>query len=123
MKLIVRLILIIIITYLLSLYLPWWSLVLVAFIIGFFIPGGSFNVFLSGFLGAGLLWMIYAWYLDYQTQSFLSDKVVQLFSFDDPILLIIATGLIGGICGGFGAITGNSLRQLFIRKKPKSFYN
>lgn len=123
MKLIIRLLLILLITWFVSWYLPWWSITLVAFLIGFFIPGGSFNVFISGFLGGGLLWMAYAWYLDIQTNSILTDKVVQLFPFDDKILLIISTGFVGALCGAFGAVTGNSFRQLFIRKKPKSFYS
>lgn len=123
MKLILRLLLIVIATYLISFYLPWWSVFLIAFVIGFFIPGGNFNVFISGFLGAGLLWMIYAWYLDIKTNSILSEKVVLLFPFNDKILLIITAGIIGALSGGFGALTGNSFRQLFIKKKPKSFYN
>lgn len=123
MKLILRLILIVVATYFLSLYLPWWTVLLVAGLVGFFIPGGGFNVFISGFLGAGLLWMVYAWYLDIETNSILSEKVVQLFPFSDNFMLVVITGFIGALCGGFGAITGNSFRQLFIKKKPKSFYN
>lgn len=123
MKLILRILLIIVITYLLSLYAQWWILIGVAFLVGFIIYGNSFNVFLSGFLGGGLLWLSYSWYLDVQTNSILSEKIVELFPFDESLYLIIASGLIGALAGGFGAVTGNSFRLMFTRKKTKSFYS
>lgn len=123
MKLIIRIILIVALTYLLSMVAPWWILMMVAFVIGFLLHGNGFNVFISGFLGAGLLWMIYAWYLDTKTNSILSEKIVELFPFDDKIFLIVAAGLIGGLTGGFSCLAGNSFRQLFLKKKTKSFYN
>lgn len=123
MKLIVRLILIVALTWFLSFYLPWWIVIVVSFLVGLVIDGSGFNAFISGFLGAGLLWLIYSWYLDIQTNSILSSKLVELFPFDDKILLIIMSGLIGGLCGGFGAVTGNSFRKMFVKTKPKSFYS
>lgn len=123
MKLIIRLVLIIALTWFLSFYLPWWIVIPVAFVIGAVIGGTGINAFISGFLGAGLLWLVYSWYLDIQTDSVLTEKILNLFPFDDKILLIIASGLIGGLCGGFGALSGNSFRKLFLKSKPKSFYS
>ncbi|RED97539.1 hypothetical protein [Marinoscillum furvescens] len=123
MKLIARLILVMILTYFLSFYMPWWIVFVVTFLTGFIIHGSGINVFIGTFLGAGLVWMLYAWYLDYNTASILSQKVIQLFPFDDPMMLIITSGLVGGLCGGFGGLSGNSFRQLFLKKKQKSFYS
>lgn len=123
MKLIIRLLLIVILTYLFSLIGPWWIGMVVAALTGFLLHGNGFNVFISGFLGIGLLWMIYAWYLDAITHSILSEKIVALFPFEDKIFLVVAAGLIGGLTGGFSCLTGNSFRQLFLKKKTKSFYN
>lgn len=123
MQFIVKLLLIAGVSLLASWILPWWNLVLVAFIIAFLIPGNNFNAFLSGFLGAGLLWMTMAWKIDVETASVMSDKIVQLFPVDDVSMLVIATGMIGGLSGGLGAFTGNSFRQLFLKKKEKSFYS
>jgi len=123
MKLIARIIIILAASYLLSFYAPWWILMIISFLVGFSIYGGGFTVFLSGFLGGGLLWLSYSWYLDYQTQSILSEKIVNLFPFDDKLYLIILSGLIGGLASGFAAITGNSLRLIFVKKKSKSFYS
>lgn len=123
MKLIVRIILIVVLSYLLSIYFPWWVLVIMSFIVGFVIYGGGFTVFLSGFLGGGLLWLSYAWYLDYRTNSILSEKIIHLFPFEDNFFLIIVSGVIGALAGGFGAITGNSFRLLFEKTKSSSYYS
>lgn len=123
MKLIIRILLITILAYFLSFYMPWWVLIAISFIVGFLLPGHSLNLFISGFLGGGLLWMTQAWYLDVKTQSILSAKVVNLFPFDDSFLLIVITGIIGALCAAFGCLSGNSFRQLFMKKKTKSFYS
>ncbi|WP_258097987.1 hypothetical protein [Marinoscillum pacificum] len=123
MKLIARIILILSVSYLSALYLPWWSLIVVAFLVGFGIPGNGINQFIAGFLGGGLLWMTYAWLIDVQTESILSEKIVKLFPLDDPIFLLVLTGLLGAIAGALGALSGNSFRQLFMKKKQKSFYS
>ena len=123
MKLIARIILIIILSYLLSLYFPWWVLMVVSFVVGFAIPGNGINLFIAGFLGGGLLWMSYAWYIDIKTESILSNKIVELFPFSDSIFLLIITGVIGALAGAFGALSGGSFRQLFMKKKQKSFYS
>ncbi|RJE74568.1 hypothetical protein BGP76_15605 [Reichenbachiella sp. MSK19-1] len=103
--------------------MPWWCLVLVAGVVAFFLPGSNFNAFLSGFLGGGLLWMVMAWKEDVEVDSIMSLKIVALFPVDDVNMLIIATGLLGAVAGALGAFTGNSFRQLFIKKKEKSFYS
>lgn len=92
-------------------------------IVSFFLPGGNFNAILSGLLGAGLVWLVMAWKVDIETQSIMSQKIIQLFPVDDTNMLILIVGALGGIIGAMGAFTGNSFRQLFIRKKEKSFYS
>jgi|AntAceMinimDraft_12_1070368.scaffolds.fasta_scaffold05873_3 hypothetical protein len=123
MVFILRLVLIAISCYGLGYIMPWGSIVVAAVVISFFLPGHNFNAFLSGFLGVGLLWMVMAWKFDMESGSNMSTKIIDLFPIDDHILLILATGFIGAIAGGFSAITGNTFRQLFIKKKKQSFYN
>lgn len=123
MKLIARIFLIAIFTYLLSLYLPWWILIVISFLVGFLIHGTAVSTFVSGFLGAGLVWLFYAWWLDYQSESVLTLKMLELLSIDNSSYLMVISGAIGGICGGLAATTGNSFKYLFIKKQAKSFYN
>lgn len=123
MKFIIRLLLLILICYFVPIYAPWWSIFIGAFLVGFLIPGNGFIVFNAGFLGGGIVWLAMAFFIDYQTDSILSDKLIEMFPVDDTTYLVIAAGLIGAFCTGFGALTGNSFRQIFIRKKQKSFYS
>ena len=123
MKLIARIILIILFTYLLSFVLQWWIIIAISFLVGFALYGNGFNVFISGFLGGGLLWLSYARYLDIKTSAILSEKIVELFPFNDNIFLIIGAGVVGGLCAGLGALTGNSFRLMFVKRKTKSFYS
>jgi len=120
---IARLLLIALASLLTALFMPWWSLIVVAGIASFILPGNNFNAMLSGFLGAGLLWLVMAWKVDIETASIMSQKIVQLFPVDDTNTLILITGLIGGLSAALGAFTGNSFRQIFIKKKEKSFYS
>ncbi|MEP0369342.1 MAG: hypothetical protein ABJN36_02275 [Cyclobacteriaceae bacterium] len=123
MKFLARLILISIFTYGLSLYAPWWILFVVTFGVCFGIHGSSINTFIGGFLGVGLVWLVTAWILDYQSNAAFTDKMVQLFPVEDGILLVILSGIIGGVCGGLGALTGNSFKQLFVKQRKKSIYS
>lgn len=118
-----RLILISTLTYLFGLITPWWSVMLAAAIIAFLMPGNNFNTFLSGFMGAGLIWMVLAWKVDIETNSIMSNKMIELLPIDDINMLIIVTAIIGGLAGALGAFTGNSFRQIFVKKKEKSFYS
>ncbi|MEQ6120923.1 hypothetical protein [Reichenbachiella sp. MALMAid0571] len=120
---ILRLILISVSCFAVGTIMPWWSVILCSVIVSFFLPGHNFNAFLSGFLGVGLLWMVMAWKFDMESGSNMSNKMTELFKIDDPILLIVGTGVIGALAGGFAAFTGNSFRQIFIKKKKPSFYS
>ncbi len=123
MLFILRLIIISTLTYLMGLIAPWWSAITAAALVAFFLPGNNFNAILSGFMGVGLIWMVLAWKIDVETKSIMSNKMIELFPVDDVNMLIIITAIIGGLAGALGAFSGNSFRQIFIRKKEKSFYN
>lgn len=123
MKFIFRILLIATVTYFTSMYLPWWTIVVVSALVAYALHGSTISAFISGFLGGGIVWLLVSWMRDLETKSIISNKVVQLFPFEDPIFLIIASGIVGGLAAGFGAATGNSFRQLFIRKKKASIYS
>lgn len=109
--------------YLSGLALPWWGIVLSAALVSLVIPTSSFSAFVSGFIGVGLLWLVLSWQIEIESQGVLTQKVAAVFSLEDPILLVIAAGLVGAICGGLGSVTGNSLRQIFLKRKSKGLYN
>ena len=111
------------ITYFGLMVLPWWFLVLIAFIISAVIPTSDFGAFLSGFLGVGLLWLVLAWKIDIETGAILSQKIANMFPVNgDTTMLVIISGIIGGISGGLGSLSGNLLRKIWMRKKKSSMY-
>ncbi len=123
MKLIVRLIVIGALTYFLSPFATWWFGMIVAFAVCYVSPSSGLNAFVAGFLGVGLVWMGHAWNIDVQNESAFSTTVAEIMQVSDPILLVFATGLIGGIAGGFASLSGTSFRQLFIKQKKRSLYS
>ncbi|WP_420315748.1 hypothetical protein [Ekhidna sp.] len=123
MKLIIRLIIIGALTYFISPLFFWWSAMFIAFIVCYISPSSSLNAFVAGFLGVGLVWMGHAWNLDVLNESKFSTQIAEIMQVNDPILLVFATGLIGGLAGGFAALSGTSFRQLFIKPKKRSLYS
>jgi Na+-translocating ferredoxin:NAD+ oxidoreductase RnfD subunit len=123
MKFVARLILIALLSYLIPFYAPWWIVLVIGLVIGLLLPGNGWNLFNAGFLGAGLVWLGYALKLDYDTQSIMTNKILELVGIADPLILLLGSGLIGGLSAGLGALTGSSFRMIFIKKKQTSLYS
>lgn len=95
-------------------FMPWWSAAIAGAAAGYFFAGHRGRSFLAGFLGIFLLWAFTAIYLRYAASSDFPDRFAQLFGPSvSGTMLVVITGMIGGIAGGFGAFTGDSLKRLF----------
>jgi hypothetical protein len=113
MRFILAILLTAVFSFLAGLYLPWWSIAIVAFAIGLLIPQRISMAFLSGLLGIFLLWTVLTSWIDIKNNSILSHKISELFKLGgSSILLILVTAFIGGLVGGFAAMAGSSLRPL-----------
>lgn len=123
MKLLIRLIAIGVLTYFISPLTFWWVAMIIAFVVCYISPSSGLNAFVAGFLGIGLIWIGYAWKLDVTNQAAFSTTIVKLFPLNESFYLILATGLVGGIAGGFAALSGSTFRQMFIKEKKRSLYN
>jgi hypothetical protein len=111
MRFLLATLLIAVISFLAGLYLPWWSIAIVAFLVAFLIPQGIGPSFFSGFLGIFLLWGLLALWIDIKNESILSHKIAQLFPLGgSSVLLILITAFIGALVGGFAAMSGASLK-------------
>jgi hypothetical protein len=119
-KVLLKIILTAVLAYLLQTILPWWSVVIAGFTISFIVSTKGLSSFLGGFLGIGILWFVLATITDYQTDSILTDRVARIFSIPTGLLLILFTSVIGGIVGGFGALTGGYLRSWVMPPVQKS---
>ena len=109
--------------FLAELFLPWWSLVIVCVLLGFFLEKINRFPFLVGFLAVFILWSGFAAWIDHANLSILSARVIQLFPVPpSSALLILITGIIGGIIGGFSVLTGHSFKSLTKKKDIGSKY-
>lgn len=108
MKFFTQVITTVIVCLVLQLFLPWWSMALGAFGVAYFVGNKSFISFLAGLISIALLWSVFAFYLDFKTDSILTAKVNQLL----PVNAFVLTALVGALVGGFAALTG----ALFKRK-------
>jgi len=106
MKFLVQLILTLLLVWLLQLFLPWWSLAIGCLLMGAVFGNNGGISFLAGFLAVALLWFGMAFYVDYTTQSILTDKVARLFPTQTKPLLLVVTAVVGGLVGGFAALSG-----------------
>jgi hypothetical protein len=111
MKFIVSVLLIALLSLAVGLYLPWWTIALVAFIVTSLIPQNPMRSFLSGFTALFLLWGALAWIISSNNNHLLAGKVALVLKMGNPILLIIVTALIGGLVAGFAALAGSFVRR------------
>lgn len=109
MRFFLQLIVIALLAYLLELFLPWYSLAIAAFVIGYALRSNA--NFLAGFLAIALLWSITAWMIDHASTSDLADRVALIFPVKQKWLLFLVTAVIGGLVGGFASLTGSLLRK------------
>ncbi|MDB5252860.1 MAG: hypothetical protein JWP27_2029 [Flaviaesturariibacter sp.] len=111
MRFLVSILLVALFSFIAGLFLPWWSLAIVAFLVGLLVPQSLGRSFLAGFLGIFLLWGFLAAWIDLANNHVLSGKIAQLFKLGAAsVLLILITALIGALVGGFAALSGASLR-------------
>ena len=112
MKFIISIILTAVLSFAACLYLPWWSIAVVACIVAIAIPQSAGKSFLTGFIALFLLWGGLSFWISNNNDHVLAHKVsVLILKMDSPYLLILATALIGGLVTGLGALTGSFLRK------------
>jgi len=90
---------------------PWWGFAITSFLVAVLVHQKGGKAFLSGFLGIFLLWAGLAWWMDMQNNGILSHKVAQILPLNgNSLLLILITGVVGGLVAGFAAMSGSYLR-------------
>lgn len=114
MKFLIAIILTALLAFVGGLWFPWWSIAIASFIVALAIPLRPWRGFLAGFLGIFILWALISFIIDIKNQSLLSEKIATVLPLGgNTFLLILVTALIGGLVGGFGALTGSYLRKAF----------
>lgn len=98
----------------LSIFLPWWSVMLAAFISGAIVRLRNVSAFFVPFLAITLFWIVYAWLLSSANDFILARKIAVLLSLGgNALLLVLVTGIIGGLSAGIAGLFGNQCRAIF----------
>lgn len=97
----------IVLAILLSQVLPWWSIMLASFITAILFRLKRGAVFIVPFLAITVYWVIYTYWLSSSNDFTLSKKIAELLPLNgNAYLLILVTGLIGGLAAGVSAVFG-----------------
>ncbi|GAA4468492.1 hypothetical protein GCM10023189_53920 [Nibrella saemangeumensis] len=103
---------IIVVSAIAQLFLPWWIIAPVAFGSCWWLSKSSGRAFLAGFLGIALVWLAYAAWIHSHTDGILTGRMSQLlFKADVPLVLLLLTPVIGGLVGGLAGLTGYQVRR------------
>ena len=109
-------------SYYISSFFPWWSIILIPFILGLIFDDNYISHFLSGFIGVSVSWFFLLLGMEYQTEAILSSKIIQILNINSTNSLIIISAVIGGIVSGLSSITALSLVNIIRKKKDKRDY-
>ena len=119
MKFLIQIALTILLSYIAEQWLPWWTVSICAAVVAMGLTLNKITAFLGGFTAISLLWMIVATLIDVRTNAILSAKIAPLLGLRNGTLLILLTGLVGGMVGGLGALSGQQLRMLLAPKESE----
>lgn len=105
--------------------MPWWAVAVIAGGVAFVLDA-DVKSFWTGFTGVALLWGIIAFQMNELNADLLANKIGEMLSGNEYIAkigglnatrMIYVTAILGGIVGGFGAMTGSYARMMFYKKE------
>lgn len=97
--------------FLLNLFLPWWSIAIPGLIFGYLFNKKALPSFGWGFLALFLLWGGQALYIHFANDGILSTRIAEMLSVGSPMLVVLITGIIGGLVSGLATFTGTLFGQ------------
>ena len=105
----------------LQFFLPWWIIGPIAFAFAAWKSSNAWYAFRTGFLAIFCLWIIVALFKTLPNDNLLANRVGQMLMLPEMkynwVIILFATGLIGGIAAGFAALSGFYFRMAFTRKR------
>ncbi|MGB4776628.1 MAG: hypothetical protein WBP45_15730 [Daejeonella sp.] len=103
----------------LQFFLPWWIIALAAFGLAFWKARSGGNAFGSAFSAIFLLWVIMGLVRSIPNDHLLANRVGQMMMLPDTsfnwIIMLLVTGIIGGIAAGFSALAGFYFQRVFTK--------
>lgn len=108
--------LILITAFLLNLFLPWWSIAIPGLAFGYYFNQKALPSFGWGFLALFLLWGGQALYIHLANDAILSSRIAEMLSVGSPLLVVLITGILGGLVSGLATLTGS-----LVKETPRKF--
>ena len=93
-------------SWLLSLFLPWWSVLIPALFFGAWLTQGGVAAFFAGFFAAGLAWFLQALYIHIVSGGILTGRMAEMTGLGTAWAILLVTFLIAALPGGIAALTG-----------------
>lgn len=113
------LLLIVLISFILQLFLPWYIIAVVAFGLAFWKAVGGKHAFWSGFGALFLLWAIAALVQSIPNEHLLANRVGQMLMLPpwrfNWLVVLFITGVTGGLAAGFSALAGFYMRRATLK--------
>jgi hypothetical protein len=106
MRLLLSILLIALVSFIVTSFLPWWMIAIVCFVVTFLFRFNASKSFLAGFAGIFLLWLVVASLKDVANDHILSSRMAQLFSLSKSFLFLLVGPVVGGIVGGMAGWSG-----------------
>ncbi|WP_430467772.1 hypothetical protein [Winogradskyella ouciana] len=105
---------------LLYLVLPWWSVMTAALASSLFIPLKKAAVFFVPFLAILIFWTFYSFMLSSGNDYTLAKRIAELLYLGgNPYVLMLVTGIIGGLAAGIAAVFGKQLSLVLSKSQEQ----
>lgn len=115
--------LIAIVSLILQLFLPWWVIAPTAFILAAWKAKSAKNGFWTAFLAIFVLWTIAGLVHTLPNENILANRVASMLMLPSNsmswILVLIISGIIGGLAAGFSALAGRYFKEALDASKDK----
>ncbi|MDN3581228.1 hypothetical protein [Mucilaginibacter flavus] len=98
-------------------FLPWWVVAIAAFLAAVFVGKTAGQAFVSGFGSVFIVWVVLALFKSIPNDHILAKKIAVLFQLPSWWLILIITGLVGGLVGGFSALSGLLVKKAFEKEQ------
>ena len=102
-----------VLAFIFSFFIPWWSVMLAAFLAALLFSLKGISVFFMPFLSIFIFWMGYTFLLSSDNDFTLAKKIAVLLPLGgNPYVLILVTAAIGGIAAGIAGVFGQQCKEL-----------
>ena len=102
-------------SFVLSLYTPWWVIAPVAFLVAMLVPLNPSASFMAGFTGIFVLWFILTLVISSANNNSLASRIsLMVIKVNNPYVLMVLTAFLGALVAGFAALSGAWFRKVFL---------